>query len=178
MVKRLAAPLVATAIMGSVGLSMLQAHEGLRLKTYIDPVGIPTVCYGHTGPDVRMGQTYTPAQCEAILLRDLAIHRAGIERCIKTPLTPNQRDAVVSFAFNVGVPKACKSTLARKLNARDYIGAADEFPKWKFGEVRGRMIVLPGLVDRRRDERKLFLTKSPARPSTAPSERLRAILAG
>lgn len=149
---------MATAVVGAACLSMVQAHEGLRLKPYYDPVGIPTVCYGHTGPDVKMGTTYTVAQCDRILIQDLSKHRAGIERCITAPLTANQRDAVVSFAFNLGVTKTCKSTLVRKLNRRDYIGAADEFPKWDKARVNGRLVALRGLTKRRAAERALFLT--------------------
>jgi lysozyme len=158
MARKLKAPLAAIAVMGAVGISQLQAHEGLRTRAYLDPVGIPTICYGHTGPDVKMGMVWSRAKCEATLLKDIAVHRAGVEKCVHAPMTPNQRDAVVSFAFNVGVPKFCRSTMARKLNARDYIGAADEFPRWKYARVRGRNVVLRGLVKRRTAERNLFLT--------------------
>lgn len=158
--------------MGAAGVSMVKAHEGLRLTPYYDAAGILTVCYGHTGPDVKPGQRYTVSQCEAILDQDIAKHRAGVERCIKAPLTPNQRDGVVSFAFNVGVPKTCRSTLARKLNARDYIGAADEFPKWNKARVKGRLIALRGLTKRRSAERALFLTPMSQTASTARLSRI------
>lgn len=166
--KRLLASVTAAAVIGAGGLSIVKASEGLRTSTYLDPVGIPTVCYGHTGPDVRMGQTYTRAECEAIVVEDIAKHRAGIERCITAPLTSNQRDAAVSLAFNIGVSRFCGSTLARKLNREDYIGAADEFPKWKYAGGR----VLRGLVTRRAKERALFLTI----PAEGSHGRLRAIL--
>jgi Phage-related lysozyme (muraminidase) len=162
--------------MGATAVSMVQAHEGLRTKAYLDPVGIPTICYGHTGPEVKLGLTYTVERCNDILLKDIALHRAGVEKCIKAPLTPNQRDAVVSFAFNVGVPKFCKSTMARKLNARDYIGAADEFPKWANARVNGKLVKLPGLIKRRRDERNLFLTLYRPEPQMALSGAVPAIL--
>jgi lysozyme len=170
------APAVAAAIIGAVGLSTIMAAEGIRTKTYLDPVGIPTICYGHTGPDVKLGITLTVEQCKSILLKDIAFHRKGVEQCIKAPLTPNQRDAVVSFAFNVGVPKFCRSTMAKRLNAKDYIGAADEFPKWQYAKVSGRAVVLRGLVKRRSAERALFLTPYP-QPSPATTwARLTAIL--
>lgn len=177
MAKRLLAPVVASAIIGATGLSLVQAYEGLRLNTYIDPVGIPTVCYGHTGPDVKLGQRYTKAQCEQILLSDIQKHRAGVEKCVTKPLTPNQRDAVVSFAFNVGVSRFCGSTMAKKLNRGDYIGAADEFPKWKYAKVNGRNVVLPGLARRREAERRLFLTKRADNSPTASIAALRGTTA-
>ncbi len=153
--------LAATAIIGATGLGLIKEHEGLRTKAYLDPVGIPTICYGHTGPEVRMGLIYTKDQCETILIKDIAIHRRGIEKCVKAPITPNQRDAVVSFAFNVGVSRACNSTMVRHLNAGNYTAAAKEFPKWKFAGGKA----LPGLVKRRAAEQALFLT-----PYRNPSE--------
>lgn len=151
---------VATAAVGGGGyLALTQEHEGAVYRTYLDPVGIPTACYGHTGPEVKMGQTYTKAQCDMLFQIDWAKHDAGAMRCTKVPLTPGQRWAVVDFAFNVGVGNYCRSTLNKKLNAGDYAGAAAEFPKWKYGKVRGKAVVLPGLVRRRADEQRVFLTQ-------------------
>lgn len=142
-------------------MSLIKEHEGIRTSTYLDPVGIPTVCYGHTGPEVRLGQRYTLAQCEAILYEDIRKHRAGLNKCITRPLNQNQWDAVTSFAFNVGVSKSCSSTLVRKINRGDLAGAAAEFPKWKYAGGR----VLNGLIKRRASERALFLA-APANVST------------
>lgn len=171
-------PLVAAAIIGGTGASMIQAHEGLRYKTYLDSAGIPTVCYGHTGPEVKLGQVYTPAQCDALFNEDVAKHNAEVDRCIRAPLTRNQRAAVVSFTFNIGGSAFCRSTMAKKLNQRDYIGAADEFPKWKYATVGGKKTVLGGLVKRREAERKLFLTLDTQTTLMSPQERLAGILAG
>lgn len=154
--------ILAAGIIGAAGVSLIQTSEGYVPKTYRDPVGIPTSCWGHTGPDVRMGQTLTRDQCEALLGRDIVSHVQGVKSCVRVPLNVNQMDAVVSFTFNVGVNKFCNSTMARKLNARDYVGAAGEFPKWRYGTVNGRTVVLPGLVTRRAAEQRLFLT--PVRP--------------
>lgn len=151
LVKTLA--VASTAAVGALGLSLIKEHEGLRTSAYLDPVGIPTICYGHTGPEVRLGLKYTAAQCETILLQDIAKHRKGLDRCVKTELNPNQWDALTSFAFNVGVSRACNSTMVRKINAGDLDGAAAEFPKWKYAGGR----VLPGLVKRREHERLLFV---------------------
>lgn len=150
--------IVLAAVIGATGLSLIQDHEGLRTSTYLDPVGIPTVCYGHTGRDVKMGQRYTKDQCLVILHQDIVKHAKGVDKCIKVGMTPNQYDAVVSFTFNVGVSRFCNSTMAKKLNRSDFLGAADEFPKWKYAQVNGKPTVLRGLVTRRTAERNLFLT--------------------
>lgn len=146
-----------------VGLSLTAHFEGKRNETYLDPVGIPTICYGHTGPEVRPGLRLTDKQCEDLLRKDFAHHRQGIARCITRPLNANQWGAVTSFAFNVGVAKVCKSTLVKKINQGDLRGAADEFPKWKYASLNGKPVVLPGLERRRAAERELFL-----RPVKAP----------
>lgn len=159
-------------------MGLIQTAEGKRNVAYLDPVGIPTACYGHTGPDVRKGQLFTDAQCDALLKRDTEEHLKGMRKCVTAPVTNHQRDALVSFAFNVGVPKFCKSTMARKLNARDYIGAADEFPKWKYARVGGKNVVLRGLSRRRSAERTLFLTRDTTGDEKALSARLRRILEG
>lgn len=125
-----------------------------------------------------MGQTYTPAQCDQLLLADLRKHQVVIlagnkANCIgNAPLTPNQRDALTDFIFNVGTTKFCKSGLAAKLKARDYPGAAREFPKWKYAGGR----VLPGLVKRRKAEQDLFLSNQRSEPNDTLSGRATALL--
>lgn len=122
--------------------------EGVVLRGYRDPVGIVTACAGHTATAV-LGRPYTKAECEQLLVSDLAEHAEGVNKCIKRPLTPGQRAAFVSFAFNVGTSKFCGSTMARKANAGDMAGACAELSKWTY--AGGRQ--LPGLVKRRVTER-------------------------
>lgn len=71
------------------------------------------------------------------------------------PLSQNQFDALVSLVYNIGETAFSNSTLLKKLNAKDYQGAADQFPRWNKGGGQ----VLKGLVRRRADERDLFLKK-------------------
>lgn len=135
-------------------VALVAAHEGYRAYTYADPVGIPTACFGHTGPNVRMGQTYTRLQCEKLLIDDLQKAHNAVVQCIRTPLTDNQRVALTSFAYNVGGQALCGSTLAKKANAGDMAGACNELPRW----VYAKGIKLPGLIRRRAEERALCLT--------------------
>lgn len=123
-------------------------HEGLRQWAYRDPVGVLTACYGHTGPDVQPGQTYTREQCRALLEQDLARHADALA-CIRRPLTDGQKAAFVSFAYNVGPQAFCGSSLVRKANAGDMAGACAELDKWVY--AKGQR--LPGLVKRRAAER-------------------------
>ena len=129
---------------------LVAKYEGTVLRTYRDPIGIITACTGHTGPELRMGQTFTRQQCEAMLYQDLAQH-ADVLGCIRQPLTDGQRAAFLSFAFNVGEGAFCQSTLVRKANAGDLQGACAELSRWTY--AGGKQ--LPGLVQRRAAERQL-----------------------
>ena len=125
-------------------------YEGVVLRTYADPINKITACTGHTGPELRMGQRYTKEQCETMLYGDLLKHADALN-CIKTPLADNQKAAFLSFAFNVGNGAFCKSTLVRKANAGDLMGACAELSRWVMAGGRE----LPGLVKRRAAERQL-----------------------
>jgi lysozyme len=122
--------------------------EGSIDHTYRDPIGILTSCVGHTGPELRMGQTFTPEQCEAQEIADLLSHAKALD-CIRVPMTDGQKVAFLSFAFNVGTGAFCGSTLVRKANAGDMPGACAELSRWT--QAGGQ--TLPGLVKRRAIER-------------------------
>lgn len=133
-------------------IPLVASFEGLRQAAYLDPVGIPTACFGAT-KGVRLGQVYTREQCDELLAKDLLEANAGVNSCVRVPLTDGQRTAFVSFTYNVGRRAFCGSTLVRKLNAGDYVGACNELPRW----VYAKGVKLPGLVNRREQERALCL---------------------
>jgi len=134
----------------ALAVPLVQHFEGTVFSTYRDPVGIITACAGHTGPELKMGQTYTREQCDEMLYKDLAKHADALS-CVHAPLTDGQRAAFLSFAFNVGDDAFCRSTLVRKANAGDIDGACAELSRWTF--AGGKQ--LPGLVKRRAAERQL-----------------------
>jgi len=123
--------------------------EGVRYPPYRDVVGVWTVCYGHTGPDVVPGRTYSVAECKKLLEIDMAEADSHVRRCIRVPMKPHQEAALVSLVFNVGPRGVCGSTLQRKANGGDWAGACAELDKWKYAGGR----VYRGLVLRRADER-------------------------
>lgn len=133
------------------GLDLIKQFEGLYLKAYRCPAGVPTIGYGHTA-GVAMGQTITQQQADDYLRRDVRQFERAVARLVTVPLTQGQFDALVSFAFNLGEGALAQSTLLRMLNAGDYAGAAAQFDRWN--KAGGR--VLPGLVRRRAAERALF----------------------
>lgn len=127
--------------------------EGTVHKTYVDAVGVLTACTGHTGRDVKPGMTFTQAQCDELLAGDLESHDADIGKCIKVPVADHERAAYLSFAFNVGATAFCGSTMLKKLNAGDHVGACNELLRWVYAGGRE----LAGLVKRRQRERTMCL---------------------
>lgn len=145
--------------LNSESVDLIKSFEGWYAKAYKDPVGIWTIGYGHTDmagpPKVTPNLTLTREEGEELLRRDLKKYQAGVERLVKVSLNDNQYGALVSFTYNLGEGNLGKSTLLRKLNQGDYVGASKEFAKWDKAEGK----VLKGLTRRREAERVLFLKK-------------------
>lgn len=141
-----------------VNVDAIKEHEGLRLVAYLDSVGVWTIGYGDTGPDVVKGLTITKAQAEERLRKRLVEFEGYVNRAVKVKLTQNQFDALVSLVYNIGPTNFNSSTLLRKLNAGDYAGAADQFLVWNKGRVGGKLQVIDGLTNRRKKERQLFVS--------------------
>ena len=134
------------------GLELIKSFEGYRDTAYLCPANVWTIGWGTT-KGVRQGQTTNPEEAENFLKRDLKIFEAQVSDLTKVELTSNQFSALVSFAYNCGAGALKSSTLLKKLNQEDYLGAAEEFLKWN--KAGGKM--LAGLTRRRVAERSLFL---------------------
>ncbi|UVN13516.1 lysozyme R [Pseudomonas phage vB_PaeP_FBPa8] len=138
-------------------IDAIKEHEGLRLVAYLDSVGVWTIGYGDTGPDVVKGLTITKEEAEKRLRKRLVEFEGYVNTYVKVPLKQHQFDALVSLVYNIGPANFKTSTLLKKLNAGDYIGAADQFLVWNKGRVDGKLVVIKGLANRRAKERKQFL---------------------
>lgn len=136
----------------AIAVMCVSGFEGLRQVAYNDPVGIPTICFGET-KGVKLGQKATVEECKAMLAESLERADQAVMLCTKVTLPDKRRAALVSFTYNVGGTAYCKSTLLRKLNAGDTVGACDELLRW----VTARGVTLPGLVNRREQERSLCM---------------------
>lgn len=139
--------------MGNKGLALIKKFEGCKLEAYICPAGVITIGYGHT-KTADKGMVIDQQEADRLLAYDLSEFERGVESLVQVDVTQNQFDALVSFAFNLGLGALAKSTLLKKVNARDVNGAAQEFLKWN--KAGGK--VLTGLVRRREAERELFLS--------------------
>lgn len=146
--KQLAAASITAAI--AVATPVVMYFEGNEPSAYLDPIGIPTVCYGHT-KTAKLGQKKTDAECQALLESDLQVALSEVDRLVKVELPAERRAALVSFVYNVGSAKLASSTLLKKLNSGDTRGACAELSRW----VNAGGKPLPGLVTRRAEERRL-----------------------
>lgn len=138
-------------------VDLVKKWEALRLVAYLDTGGVWTIGYGHTGPDVHKGFRITEVEALRLLDEDMKEARDAVAAYISVPITQAQQAVLVSFAFNVGSNALKTSTLRKRVNAKDWQGAADQLLRW----VHDNGKVVQGLVNRRREERKLFLSELP-----------------
>ncbi|MDI3229237.1 lysozyme [Serratia marcescens] len=140
------------------GIELIKRFEGLRLKAYQDSVGVWTIGYGWTQPvdgkKIGLGMQIDLATADRLLKCGVVQYEQGVNQLVKVHITQGQFDALVSFAYNLGLRSLSTSTLLQKLNARDTQGAADQFGRW----VNAGGKRLDGLVARRAAEREMFLS--------------------
>jgi lysozyme len=141
-------------------ITMIADFEKFRAKAYLDSKRVPTIGYGSTvidGVPVKLGDTITQEKAWAALHADCHERMKKIQRLVKVPVTQNQVDALLSFAYNVGVSGFSASTLLKRLNAGQTV-TADMFLRWNkiTDPVTGKLVVLDGLTTRRQREFELF----------------------
>lgn len=148
------------------GIDLIKKWEGFKEDAYLCPAGKWTIGFGDT-QNVKKGDKITLAEAEKRLARRLVEFEGYVNQLIKVPINENQFSALVSFCYNVGadidVDNVAEglgdSTLLKRLNARDYSSAAQEFLKWDKATVHGVRQRLPGLTARRKEEKELFERK-------------------
>ena len=141
--------------MSDAGIDLVTHYEGVRLHAYPDPAtgGDPwTIGIGSTR-GVYPGMSITLDQAKERLREDLEDAEKAVTRLVTSPLDQSQFDALVSLVFNIGEGNFAKSTLLKKLNAHDYLGASGEFMKWT--KANGKPML--GLTRRRAAERDHFV---------------------
>ena len=133
------------------GIDFLIEVEAARLNAYQDTKGIWTIGVGATryqdGRRVKQGDKITKEQLNTLLHFHIKEAENDIAKLVKVPLTQNQFNALISFYHNVGITQFRSSTLLKKLNKADYVGASKEFIRW---------IKQPELKNRRVKETELF----------------------
>lgn len=148
------------------GLELVSRHEGERLKAYPDPMGIMVIGYGHTlseaekttgiisikGREVDFNKGLTRQDAIDLLDQDLEPIRRAVDDMVNVAINSNQRDALVSFAFNVGIEALQDSALLKELNEKNYDSVPEELMKW----CRVGGVEMPGLLARRKEEVELW----------------------
>jgi lysozyme len=140
------------------GIEHLKTLEGFRAKPYADSGGKMTVGYGHLivpGDGVGgNGDIIDAVKATQLLSDDVKRTVDGVNAAVTSTINQNQFDALVLFAYNVGVTAFKNSTLLKLLNTGDLVGASEQFLRWD--RVGG--VSVPGLHNRRVAEQTLFLT--------------------
>ena len=119
-------------------------HEGSKVNKlgnhvpYIDMVGVLTTCNGMTGKDhlgreIDRNSTYSQEFCDKWYTKEISSYNTQMKKNVRVPLSPYEEVAYTSFVWNVGVGAWNNSTLLKKLNANDRVGACNEILKWNKG---------------------------------------------
>jgi lysozyme len=147
------------------GLNIIKNFEGLRLEAYRDVAGVWTIGYGstryHDGKLVKPGDKLaSETQADALFRNTLGQYEDAVNQHVKVPISQNQFDALVSFCYNEGTGALKESSLLVKLNEKNYAEAASHFLAWdKITDPKtGKKIVCDTLVQRRKEESRLFLS--------------------
>ena len=133
-------------------IKQIKAFEGLRLEAYRDAAGVLTIGYGHTGSDIRAGDRISVYWALELLKNDLGATEAAVRR-LHVARTQGQFDALVSFAFNLGIQRLQGSTLLKVIRgggSRQQIRR--EFKRWVYAGGKR----LKGLERRREWESRRF----------------------
>jgi len=139
--------------LSAAGLVALASWEAFRSEPYLDIGGVLTDGFGNTN-NVQPGKSVSVPQALNQLLINVRSAEGAVNTCITKPMTQGEFDAFVKFTFNVGNRAFCNSTLVRKFNAGDNVGACNELMRWVY--VKGQRV--QGLANRREAERKLCLS--------------------
>ena len=152
--------------MSQHGLSLLEQWEGFKLQVYRDSAGLPTIGVGHlltrseltsgkiiiNGVPVKYSGGLTQQQVNDLLAQDVSPAEQAVNESVKVALNQNQFDALCSFTFNVGIAAFRGSTLLRLLNQGQYDQVPAQLLRW----TRAGGQVVPGLLNRRQNEIKLW----------------------
>ena len=133
-------------------IEQIKVFEGLRLEAYRDAAGVLTIGYGHTGSDISEGDRISEYWACELLRNDLGATEAAVRR-LHVARTQGQFDALVSFAFNLGIQRLQGSTLLKVIRkGGSHHQIRQEFKRWVYAGGKK----LRGLERRRVWEAKRF----------------------
>lgn len=142
------------------GYDLIKSFEGLSLKPYLCSAKVPTIGYGNTyyenNVKVKMSDApITKQRAEDLLKLNADRFASKVVNLIKKPITQNQFNALVSFAYNVGSGALASSTLLKKVNINpNNATIANEFLRWN----KAGGVAVQGLTNRRKKEAELYFS--------------------
>lgn len=134
-------------------IDLVKRFEGCRLQAYKCPAGLWTCGWGAVGEGIGRGVVWTQEDADHRLAEDLVKFTGAVDHMVRVRMTPGQRAALISLAFNIGSVALRESTLLQLLNAGKYAAAGKQFERWNKGGGR----VLTGLTARRAAEAASFM---------------------
>lgn len=151
------------------GYNLITKHEGLKLKPYLCPARIPTIGYGNTyypdGKRVTLLDKEITKEYAFEIFKEIADRFAKrVDTLVTKPITQNQFNALVSFAYNIGLGSVVNgkyvggfggSTLLKKVNINpNDLSIRNEFMKWN----KANKVVINGLTNRRNEEANIYFS--------------------
>lgn len=152
------AKIIAAVLVGTSpeSVQFLIDQEGWVNKVYRDSVGLPTVCVGHMDRSLKIGDRYSDEECIALTAKQLQTFIRAIDSTVTAPINDDMRTALISLIYNIGIGNFRSSTLLKKLNKGDYVGASNQFTVWVYGGASAKKVIIQGLLNRRLREQSLF----------------------
>lgn len=154
----------ALAVTGAFLVAPSETPGGVpMLQSYLDTGGVATNCYGHTGPDVTLGQKLTKDQCDASFAADLLKHDKQLRSVAKGKFISDwEYAAMLDFTYHKGVGNLASSTMLVYFNRGEHDKVCDELLKWVYGKNKqGEKVKIKGLVNRASNEWKWCMGEVP-----------------
>lgn len=115
-----------------VAAAFICGFEGVKHTPYFDTGGVPTACAGHVIEHTEMQKIFTNEECYELLGKDTLNAAKAVDRLVHVPLTEGEKVAYISFVFNVGSGAFARSTMLKKLNSGDHVGACNQLPRFVY----------------------------------------------
>lgn len=146
---------------GIEGQDIIKRWEKFEPRPYICPTGHPTIGWGtirypNSKKVTLKDTTITKCQAQEYLDHDLGQFEKAVNMAVKVKLNQEMFDAIICLVYNIGETSFNASTLLKRLNQKDFSDATLQFLRWNKGRVKGKLVVLRGLVNRRKEESELF----------------------
>jgi lysozyme len=137
---------------------LIKRNQGIRLFSYQDPLGIWTIGFGHTGPDVYPDMRITREQADKLFEYDLfAIQSMTWSQIHDIPTTPHQYSAMVSLVHNIGITAFRRSSVLKHHRNHQYEAAANAFLLFIHERIDDKLVISDELLKRRKEERSIYL---------------------